>query len=442
MNPTTFLASLAALVFLGLLFEAVFRRTGIPDVLFLLGIGLVISMAGLFHVEDLKGLDKIFTTAALVLILFDGAVRMRLSELRKALASSVLITVLTFFTSIVGIGLLAWALFGMKPLAAAIMGAILAGTSGAVVIPTVQLLKIRAETKTVLSLESALSDVLTIVTVLALMSAATAGDVSWGQVGTDFLLGFFGAIAIGAVTGVGWAFGMRAIRQKRSSILVVGAAVFLVYALAQGLGTFGPIACLAFGLVLGNAPELARGRTAGAEDLGLTLAESNFMTEAAFLLKVLFFVYLGAALRLDGYQPFVFGGLATLALLALRAPVVRLSFRPSQTLRKDAIIAAVLVPRGLAAAILAGLVAQSGLPEGATMEAVTFGVVLFSIPMAATLAMFADKGFVTKAYARVLRGYQEEAPEASAEPTALPAERSAEPSAHPGVDTSERAKVG
>lgn len=417
MNPTTFLASLAALVFLGLFLEAVFRRTGIPDVLFLLGVGLVLSVSGKFQVEDLRGLDRIFTTAALVLILFEGSVRVRLSELRSALAPSVLITLATFVSSLIGIGLLAWALFGMRPLAALLLGAILGGTSGAVVIPTVQMLRIRKETKTVLTLESALSDVLTIVTVLALMGALSAGEVSWGTVGVDFSLGFFGALIIGAVTGAAWAFGMRAIRQKRASILVVGAAVFLVHALAEALGTFGPIACLSFGLVLGNAPELARGRTANASELGLTAAETNFISEAAFLLKILFFVYLGASLRLDGYQPFVFGGLAALGLFVLRAPVVRMSFRPAKTLRKDAIIASVLVPRGLAAAILAGLVAQSGIPEGMTMEAITFGVVLFTIPVSAFLVLFADRPFVAHAYQRLFAAYQPG--DAEPEPAAL-----------------------
>lgn len=429
MNPTTFLASLAALVFIGLVLEAVFRRTGIPDVLFLLGIGLVLSVSGQFQVEQLHGLDRIFTTAALVLILFEGAVRTRLSELRSALGPSVVITLATFVSSVLGIGLLAWALFGMRPLAALLQGAILGGTSGAVVIPTVQMLRIRKDTKTVLALESALSDVLTIVSVLALIGALSVGEVSWGSVGLDFLLGFVGALVIGAVTGAGWAFGMRAIRQKRASILVVGAAVFLVYALTEALGLFGPIACLSFGLVLGNAPELARGRTAGAGDLGMTQAETNFISESAFLLKVLFFVYLGASLRLDGYQPFVFGGLATLALYVLRAPVVRLSFRPSKTLRKDAIIASVLVPRGLAAAILAGLVAQSGIPEGKTMEAVTFGVVLLSIPSAAVLAMFANKPFVASAYRRLFGSYQEG--EAELEPVVVSTPALAEARAEP-----------
>ncbi len=42
-GPTAALAVLAALVFIGLGLEWLFRRTGIPDVLVLLGLGLVAS---------------------------------------------------------------------------------------------------------------------------------------------------------------------------------------------------------------------------------------------------------------------------------------------------------------------------------------------------------------------------------------------------------------
>ena len=126
--------------------------------------------------------------------------------------------------------------------------------------------------------------------------------------------------------------------------------MFLVYAIAEALHAFGAIAVLAFGVTLGNATRLARGGVAP-EELALTDGEKMFLAEVAFLLKVLFFVYLGAALKLDGWEPFVFGGLTTIVVFAVRPIAVHAALRPKTTPRSDATVAAALAPKGLAAAV-------------------------------------------------------------------------------------------
>jgi potassium/hydrogen antiporter len=414
-GPTGALAALAALVFIGLGLEWLFRRTGIPDVLVLLGLGLLASASGLFRAEDLRGFDRAFTTVALVLILFEGAVHLRLDELRRALGSAFALTVLNFFATMAIVGVVATLLFGMRPLAGALLGAIMGGASPAVVIPLVRTLPLGEKTRTALTLESALADVLCIVFALALVGALAAGAVRPGRVGLKLALGFLGALVIGAVGGMAWAIGLRELRRRRTSIIATGAAVFLVYALAEAASTSGPIACMAFGVVLGNAPAIAR-RHPDAAELELSEGERFFIVEVAFLLKVLFFVYLGAALKLTGYKPVVFGGLATVVIFALRPLVVRLTLRPPATTRRDASIASALVPKGLAAAVLAQLPRQAGIVEGSTIEAVMFGAILFSITASSVLVFAIDRPFVAHGYLRFFKRY----PETVAVPASLP----------------------
>lgn len=428
---TLILASLSALVLIGLALEWLFKRTGIPDVLVLLMLGLLASVLGVFHVDDLRGFDRIFTTAALVLILFEGSVRLRLSELRSAALSSLLITVVGFLVTAGAIAALAWALFGMRPLAAACLGAILGGTSSAVVIPMVATLPLTPHVKTTLTLESALTDVLCIVFALALVGALTAGEVDALGVGRSLVAAFLGAVAIGVATGVGWAYGLRVLRRDRTSMIVVGAAVFLVFAVTEALGAFGAIAVLAFGVTLGNATLLARGAVKP-EELALAAGESMFLAEIAFLLKVLFFVYLGAALKLDGWQPFVFGGLATLVVFGVRPIAVHAAFSSKNTTRADATVAAALAPKGLAAAVLAGLPGQAGVKEGGTIEAIVFGTVLFSISIAAAIALFRDRPFIVGAYHRVFARFPVADPTTAAPPS--PAATGTSPVAAPPVD--------
>ena len=406
---TLILAVLSALVLVGLGLEWLFKRTGIPDVLVLLVLGLLASVLGVFQVDDLRGFDKVFTTAALVLILFEGSVRLRLSELRTAALSSLLVTGVGFLITAGAVAALAWALFGMRPLAALCLGAILGGTSSAVVIPMVATLPLAPHVKTTLTLESALTDVLCIVFAMALVGVLTAGSVDALDVGRTLIAAFLGAVVLGVAAGVAWAYGLRALRRGRTSMVVVGAAVFLVFAVTEALGAFGAIAVLAFGVTLGNATLLARG-SVKPEELALASGESMFLAEIAFLLKVLFFVYLGAALKLDGWQPFVFGGLATLAVFAVRPLAVHAAFSSKTTTRADATVAAALAPKGLAAAVLAGLPGQAGVKEGASIEAIVFGTVLFSISIAAAIVIFRDHPFIVGSYGRVFGRYPAQLP--------------------------------
>ena len=420
MNATVILAVLASLVLLGMLLEEVFRRTGIPDVLVLLVLGLVASIAGVLDVASLKGIDQVFTTAALVLILFEGATRLRLDELKVAMAPALVLTGVSFVLTVAVVGALAMTLFGMRPAAGLCLGAIVGGTSSAVVIPMVAQLPLAQRTRTVLILESALSDVLCIVATLVLVGllAPSSRAIAPQDVGLDLVKGLGGALVFGALSGWAWAHWLHGVRQRRASILVVGAAVFLVFAVAEMLGLYGAIAVLSFGVILGNANVFAsRSAAAGSTpapgasassattQLGLSDGEKTFLAESAFFLKVLFFVYLGAALKLDGYEPFVFGGLVTVVVFALRPLAVRVSLRPQLTTRADASIAAALVPKGLAAAVLASVPTQMNVTEGPLIEAIVFGCVLFTITIAALLVLFRKRAFVAAAFDRLFAAY-------------------------------------
>lgn len=420
-GPTLVLAALAALIFVGLALEALFKRTGVPDVLVLLGIGIVLSVTGVFRVADLHGLDRVFTTVALVLILFEGAVGVRLDELRHALRGALALTLVNFFATMAVVGLAGWLVFGMRPLAGALLGAIIGGSAPTVVLPILQNVRAAAGTRTTLALEAALADVLCIVFALALMGALEGGGLSWGRLASHVGLGFAGALVIGFVGGIGWAVGLRALRRHRTSLTATGAAVFIVYAIAEGTGASGPIACMAFGIVLGNAPVVAS-RHPIARELELSEGERFFLTEVAFLLKVFFFVYLGAALRLTGYQPFVFGGVVTVLVFAIRPLVVRVTLRPATTARRDASLAAALVPKGLAAAVLAQLPRQAGIAEGPVIEAVAFGAILLSIVGSSALVFALGRPFVANGYLRFFRRYPDELPTPAAPPAPDPGE--------------------
>ena len=59
----------------------------------------------------------------------------------------------------------------------------------------------------------------------------------------------------------------------------------------------------------------------------------------------------------------------------------------------DLSIASIMVPKGLAAAVLASLVTQAGLPSAEIVREVAFGVILFSICAVAFMTFLIERGW-------------------------------------------------
>ena len=115
-----------------------------------------------------------------------------------------------------------------------------------------------------------------------------------------------------------------------------------------------------------------------------------FFSEVAFLLKTFFFVYLGLSLELISEHLIILSLVLTVIAFALRIPATRLSLRGSLPL-KDMSIVAAMVPKGLAAVVLASVPLQQGVLGGELIKNLTYGVVLLSIVITSFLVMLIDK---------------------------------------------------
>lgn len=389
-HTTLAVAALALLVLLGMGLEVLQRKKGVPDAIILLALGALAARVGGFEVSALGPTVPVFTTCALILLLFESALDIQFAELRGAARGTLALTCVSFLFCMLGVAAVGVLVLGLRPVVALLLGSILGGTSTSVVVPLVRGLALGREAQVVLTLESALNDVLCVVFTLALLGASTGEQVPLGpllaQLGTDVLL----SLLLGAAAGGALAFGLRAVRPHRASLMFMVAAVFLAYALAEALTHQGALACLALGVVLANAPVLL-GRVPGAAGLRLTAGERAFASEGAFLTKVLFFVLLGARFQLESSWALVGAVLAVLAMLAARPWAVRLSLSTERFSRRDAAVASVLLPKGMAAAVLATLPAQRGLPEAGSIATLVAAVIVVSILVSNLLAALAAR---------------------------------------------------
>lgn len=121
--------------------------------------------------------------------------------------------------------------------------------------------------------------------------------------------------------------------------------------------------------------------------------EKQLFSEVVFLLKTFFFIYIGICIKLDQWLPLLMGFIIALVLFAIRIPIVILSVKRDKEgiLTEDKMFMAGIVPKGLAAAVLATIPVQMGLDGGEMIQNVVFGVILFSIIFTSILVPVLEK---------------------------------------------------
>ena len=370
------------LVFLAHIFTAVFSRTRVPDVLLLIIIGICVGpVLGLVSPADFGAVGPVLTIVTLIIILFESGTALELMSLRSAVGGALALTTVTFFLSMGAVAGLALWLTDLELIPAFILGAIVGSISEAIVIPMVRQLRMRKNSQTMLSIESSVNDVLSIVITIALVEAYLRGEFQWAAVTGDLIAKFLVAVVFGVAGAFLWSRLLNRIHAIKNAMFTTAAFVFIIYGVVEILDFNGAIAALAFGITIGNVESIRfyifrRPQASDAE--GLSPTEKAFFSEVAFLLKTFFFVYLGISLELISGWLIQLALILTAVIFLLRIPAVKITVRQSIPAR-DASIVAIMVPKGLAAAVLAIIPIQAGVAGGELIKNVTYGVVLSSI---------------------------------------------------------------
>ncbi len=388
-------------IFLSHWFAALFSRWKIPDVIWLFTIGLLIGpVFGLVKVQDFGAVGPVFTTITLVFILFESGIDQRLEPLIHSLGGTAKITFYNFVTTTLVAGAIAYFNTDLDMLRSLLLGSIVGGTSSAVVTTLARAFTMSEKTRTILVLESAFSDVFTLGVPLTLLTAYQIGRVDVGFVAGQMIAAFILAAMLGIAGAFLWSILLNRMRTLQNTVFTTPAFVFIIYGIVELLNFSGPIAALTFGITLGNidvlGPPILRD-VISRKPIALNDNEKAFFSEAVFLLRTFFFVYIGISVRLENWWYMVVGIMITGALFITRIFVVRISVNRTTAL-KDAAFMAVMIPKGLGAAVLASLPAQKGVLGGDIIQSVVFSIILTTTFLTTILSFLVDKTFVSVIY--------------------------------------------
>ena len=361
------------------------QRIRIPDVALFLVVGIAIGpqALGLIHIEAASALNQIILLFGASYILFDGGAALRFAVLRQ-----VWITILTIAT--VGLiitagitGIAAHYILGLPPVVALLLGASMASTDPATLLPIFRQIHIRDRVAQTVMSESAFNDVVgTILTFSVLAVASGSGEFSLVSALSDL----FKQAAIGIVAGIAagylaalliahekWAF-LREYAPVVTLVAVIGA-----YFAASGLQASGFMAVFVFGIVLGNKEAFGFQMEAG-ESQKL----DEFILTTAFIMRLFIFILLGAQVDFALMGKYWLGGAAVVAVLMLvaRPATVFLCALPDRRARwsfAELIFMCWTRETGVIPAALAGLLLGIKAPGAQTIASVTFIAILMTI---------------------------------------------------------------
>lgn len=395
----TTLIILGALIFFAHLFAYWFSKLRIPDVLLLLMIGILIGPVFRWVTpEMLRSVAGVFASLTLLFVLFDSGVDMSLNSIRRTWRGFVQVTLFSFILSAIVVAVIAHQM-GFEWSVSILLGSMMGGTAAAIVIPLIKQMKVSEYTRTVLTLESALSAVLSIVVSLSIIQGFEMGHFSISRLLFKVLTSVLMALMLGGLGGVVWSLLLDRVRRLPHPMFLTAAFLFIIYGLTETLGFSGAIASLAFGVVLGNTDSIANIVPLGFKRHpfhSLKPEEKSFYKEMLFIFKTYFFVYIGICIPFSNSTALLYGLIISLALYVMRFLLISVVGRPNS--RIDRIVVSMMIPKGLASAVLASIPEQLNrtlgytLIPGATMiKHVVYAVIFFSIIICSILVLATKK---------------------------------------------------
>ncbi|MGB6399567.1 MAG: sodium:proton antiporter [Bradyrhizobium sp.] len=361
------------------------QRIKIPDVALFLIAGLAIGpqALGLVHIPADSALNEIIVLFGASYILFDGGAALRLPVLRQVWITILVIATVGVIITAVITAIAAHFILNIPIIVALLLGATLASTDPATLIPIFRQIRISERVAQTVISESAFNDAMSAILTLTVVSVATGtGEFSLGY----SIIALLEQSAIGIVAGM--AFGYLAallIAHERWAFLteyapvVTLVAVISAYFAADGLHASGFMAVFVFGIVIGNKETFGFKMEAGeAQKL------DEFVLTTAFIMRLFVFILLGTQVDFTLMRQYWLGGVAVVTVLMFLARPVTVLLCAWPDRRAKWSFAELLFmcwtrETGVIPAALAGLLLGIKAPGAHLIASVTFVAILMTI---------------------------------------------------------------
>ncbi len=376
------LEGIALLWILGMLLGWAAQKLRLPSLTGMIAAGILLGSVLHLLDDDLMAISAQIRQFALVVILLRAGLSLDIASLKKAGRPAILLCFVPATAELLGVWLLAPPLFGVSRMEAALIGAVLAAVSPAVVVP--RMLKLMEQKRGTnhqipqMLLAGASADDVYVMVLFSAFSSILAGGKSsvrdFVQIPTSILLG--GIVGLGVGLALAWWMKRAGMSQTKNTILLLCAA-FLLMSLQtrteQWIRVSGMIGVMTLGM------SLAAKNQANAKEC----AEScNRIWTAA---ELLLFGLVGAAVNLESIPKY---GVKALILvifaMCFRMAGVWLSMLGTRLDRRERLFCMLAyTPKATVQAAIGAIPLAMGLPCGDLVLSVAVLAILFTAPFGA-----------------------------------------------------------
>ena len=399
MDINLFFALLGSLLVLAFVANRLVRFTRVPDVIILMATGVVIGPVLHWVNPDIfRGASHGFGSLALILILFEGGLDLKLREILKHFGSGFFLSLFSYVLCMSAVATVCRLALHFSTLNALLIGAVLGCISSAILLPVLQQVRLRREVKVTLLVEASFGDALAVLAVTTLLDVAAGGSadprrVAW-VLGSSLVL----AVTAGILAGMLWSYLLPVLSEERFWHVLTFAALLLVYSGVHFMKGNDLVSVLVFGLTLTNFQAVRKrlhfDEFAGSDWFHETPVKGQdgsapnhpnaqmltFHGELAFLLRTFFFVLLGTLVNYaEMRKNTLLALLCFAAILVARVVAVqagRLAWRSFSPLERELMVW--FVPRGLITAVLGIEVLEARGADFAFLPSLAFALVVLT----------------------------------------------------------------
>jgi potassium/hydrogen antiporter len=379
------LLSCGLILSIGTLLAFFAQKIRIPDVAIFLVAGIVIGphVLGLVDIKADSALNQIILLFGASYILFDGGASLRFGVLKQVWITILVIATVGVIITTVITAVAAHYILGVPLIIALLLGAVLASTDPATLVPIFRQVRIRERLAQTIMSESAFNDAMgAIVTFGVLGVAMGTSEFSLTSSSIELLKESFIGIVAGGILGYLAAF---LIAHEKWGFLseyapvVTLVAVIGAYFAASGLEASGFMAVFVFGIVLGNKETFGFKMKPG-ESQKL----DEFVLTTAFIMRLFIFILLGTQVDFTLMSQHWLGGVAVVLVLMLiaRPATVFLCALPDRRARwslAEMLFMCWTRETGVIPAALAGLLLGIKAPGAHLIASTTFIAILMTI---------------------------------------------------------------
>ena len=361
------------------------QKTKIPDVAVFLLAGMLIGpqALGLIDIKADSALYQILLLFGASYILFDGGASLRFHVMKQVWITIVVIATVGVLITAAITTTAAYFVLGVPWIVAALLGATLASTDPATLVPIFRQVHIRDRVAQTVMCESAFNDATgAIVTFGVLTVAMGTGEFSLSSSLIDLITQAALGIAAGAILGYlaalliaheRWAFFME------YAPIVTIMAVIGAYFAADGMRASGFMAVFVFGIMLGNKDSFGF-KMGPAESQRL----DQYVETTSFIMRLFIFILLGSQVDFGLMNRYLLGGVAVVAIFMLvaRPVTVFACTLPDRRARwglNEILFMCWTRETGVIPAALAGILLGMNAPGAQMIASITFIAILMTI---------------------------------------------------------------